>query len=60
MDPNTLILDQDPGFWPNLYPDLRLCYKLTEKFKLILEINNFFYKSIFCKKKMSPKIFVGQ
>ena len=22
MDPNTLNLDPDPGFWPNLDPDL--------------------------------------
>ena len=21
VDPNTLILDPDPGFWPNLVPD---------------------------------------
>ena len=22
VDPNSLILDPDPGFWPNLDPDL--------------------------------------
>ena len=21
VDPNTLKMDPDPGFWPNLYPD---------------------------------------
>ena len=27
VDPNTLNLDPDPGFWPNLDPDLGLNYK---------------------------------
>ena len=27
VDPNTLNLDPDPEFWPNLDPDLGLCHK---------------------------------
>ena len=26
VDPNTLNLDQDPEFWPNLYPDQGLFF----------------------------------
>ena len=28
VDPNTLNLDPDPGFWPNLDPDPGLYYQL--------------------------------
>ena len=43
-DPNTLKLDPDPGFWPNLDPvlDPGLYNQLwKKKFKIILEKNNF-------------------
>ena len=42
MDPNTLNLDPDPEFWPNLDPDQdpELCYQLNER-KNILDKNNF-------------------
>ena len=34
MDPNTLNLDPDPGFWPNLDPDPGLYFQLGKnKFK---------------------------
>ena len=45
MDPNTLNLDLDLGFWPNLDPDpdpgLQVISALKEKFKIILEKNDF-------------------
>ena len=48
VDPNTLNLDPDPGFWPNLDPDPdpgpdpAYYYQfLKKKFKIILEKNNF-------------------
>ena len=31
MDTNTLNLDLDPGFWPNLDPDPGLCYQFWKK-----------------------------
>ena len=33
VDPNTLNLDPDPGFWPNLDPDPdpELCYQFWKK-----------------------------
>ena len=43
MDPNTLNLDPDPGFWPNLDPDPDPGPDQfgKKKFKIILEKNNF-------------------
>ena len=44
VDPNTLNLDPDPGFWPNLDldPDPGLYNQFRKKkFKIILEKNNF-------------------
>ena len=44
VDPNTLNLDPDPGFWPNLDPaGSRVSTKNFEKkkFKIILEKYNF-------------------
>ena len=66
MDPNTLSLDPDPGFLPNLDlvpdpdpgpdPDPRLCCQFwKKKLKIILEKSNFLYKSTFVKNKMLPK-----
>ena len=37
VDPKTLILDPDPGFWLNLNTDPGLYYKFRTK-KIILEI----------------------
>ena len=38
VDPNTLNLDPDPGFWSNFDPDPGLYYQLLrKKFKIILE-----------------------
>ena len=60
MDPNTLNLDQDPGFWSNLdpdpVPDPVLCFQvLNKKIKVILEKNNFLNKNyrytVFVKNK---------
>ena len=31
VDPNTLSLDPDPGFWPNLDPDPGLKYHFGRK-----------------------------
>ena len=74
MDPNTLNLDPDPGFWPNLDqdpdpdpgPDLdpglyNQFWK--KKFKIILEKNDFLWnKYIFLnyKNKLSPKEIFNQ
>ena len=33
VDPNTLNLDPDPGFWPNLQLNPELCYQLRKKIK---------------------------
>ena len=45
MDPNTLNLDPDPGFWPNLDPDPDPDPGPDQfgkkKFKIILEKNKF-------------------
>ena len=59
MDPNTLNLDTDPGFWPNIDPDADpgpdpdqgLCYQFQKKkLNLILENNNFLLvKSLNCE-----------
>ena len=38
VDPNTLNLDPDPGFWPDLDPDPGLFNQFwKKKFKIILE-----------------------
>ena len=42
VDPNTLNLDPDPGFWPNLDPDPELCYQFEKK--IILEKKKVFKK----------------
>ena len=64
MDPNTLNLDPDPGFWPNLDPDPGLYNQFwKKKFKIILEKNNFLWnKYIFLnyKNKLSPKEIFNQ
>ena len=40
VDPNTLNLDPDPGFWPNWDPDPGLYNKFQKKkLKIILEKN---------------------
>ena len=31
MDPNTLNLDPDPEFWPNLVPDPGICCQFERK-----------------------------
>ena len=37
VDLNTLNLDPDPGFWPNLDPDLGQYYQFwKKKFKIVL------------------------
>ena len=49
MDLNTLNLDLNPEFWPNLDPDPGLCYKfLKEKLKntVIFKENHFFFKTV--------------
>ena len=39
---NTLNLDLDPGYWPNLDPDPGLYYQFRKKkLQIILEKNNF-------------------
>ena len=38
VDPNTLNLDPDPGFWPNLYPD--------PKFKKKFPLKEVFFKQL--------------
>ena len=50
VDQNTLNLDPDPGFWPNLGPDPGL-YKnnLKKKLKIILK------KLVFCKNSILKK-----
>ena len=48
VDPKTLNLDPDLGFWSNLDPDPELCYQLwKKKFKIILEKNNFSLKKVY-------------
>ena len=46
VDPNTLNLDPDPGFWPNLDPDPGLQYRyasiLKEKIKFFFREKQFF------------------
>ena len=46
MDPNTLNLNPDPGFWPNLELDLDAMMPsiLKEKFQLFLVNHNFLTK----------------
>ena len=40
-DPNTMNLDPDPGFWPNLNPDPELYNQFwKKKFQISLEKNN--------------------
>ena len=52
VDPNTLNLDPDLGFRPNLDPDPRLCYAfLKKKLKLILEKTIFLTKMYFLRTK---------
>ena len=54
VEPNTLNLDPDPGFWHNLDPGL--CFQFRKKkLKIILKKDNFLYKSKFFKKQMSQK-----
>ena len=56
VDPNTLNLDQDPGFWPNLDPDTGFYNKFRKKtFKIILEKNNFLLFLLNYKNKLIPK-----
>ena len=43
VDPNTLNLDPDPGFWPNLDPDPELCYQFEKK--IILDKKQVFFKN---------------
>ena len=64
MDPNTLNLDLDPEFWPNLDPDPGLCYKfLKEKLKntVIFKENHFFFLNgiILTKRKCHRKKLVS-
>ena len=51
MDPNTLNLDTDPDFWPNLDPDfgLPVCYQFWrgKNIKNNFRENNFLSKNIF-------------
>ena len=53
VDPDTLNLDPDPGFWPNMDPDPGqdtnpgLCCHFEEK-----KENNFLYKSKFLKQNV--------
>ena len=65
MDLNTLNLDPDPGFWPNLDGSgIRVqSYRYAVNFKIqinfFLAENNFLYKKVFFffnyKNKMSTK-----
>ena len=59
MDPNTLNLDPDPGFWPNLDPDpgpeLGNTINMKEKFKIILEKNNFLIQNLRIRIRKAPE-----
>ena len=45
VDPNTLNLDPDSGFWPNLDPDPGLYNKfLKKKFIIIFYVKSIFFK----------------
>ena len=48
MEPNTLNLDPDPGFWPNLDPDPGFWPNLDPDPRIFLSIlKNNFLKKIF-------------
>ena len=58
MDPNTLNLDPDQGFWSNLDADLGLYHQFCKKKLKIIVEKNISLKSRFLnnyKNKMSPK-----
>ena len=58
--PNTLNLDPDPEFWPNLDPYPGLCYKFEEKNKEKIIWGNFFFSKNLFKivKIMAPEEFL--
>ena len=47
MDPNTLNVDPDPGFWPNLDPDPGLCYKFWKN--VLKTVKSIWIKMFFFK-----------
>ena len=54
VDPNALNLNPDPGCWPNLDPDIWLCYQFWIFFffkKLWRKITNFKVKQTCFKRK---------
>ena len=59
--PNTLNLDPDPEFWPNLDPDLRLCYQFWKE-TFFYRKTVLFFKIVFInyKKILTPEELFNQ